>query len=87
MEDTEYFAKPIRENLTEINVDGARADVVAAASKMCKENPDVKAIVLECANLPPYANDIRHATGLPVYDITNLTTFMCQAVAGKPRRV
>jgi len=32
----------------------------------------VRAIVLECTNLPPYADAVRDATGLPVHDITTL---------------
>lgn len=45
-------------------------DVIAA-------NPRVKAILLECTELPPYADAIRHATGLPVYDsITTCDFFM-----------
>lgn len=80
MENSEHFARPIRENLHELDVEGARADHISAARRMCRENPDVRAIVLECTNMPPYAEDIRLATGLPVFDITNLTKFMYRSV-------
>ncbi|KEJ92117.1 hypothetical protein JS73_07815 [Synergistes jonesii] len=80
MEDSPHFARPIRENTCELDVDGARADHMATARKMCRENPDVRAIVLECTNMPPYADDIREATGLPVFDITDLTKFVYGAV-------
>ena len=34
--------------------------------------PEIAAIVLECTNMPPYADAVRAATGLPVHDITTL---------------
>lgn len=45
-----------------------RAELLAAAGAL----GDVSAIVLECTNLPPFAPDLRAATGLPVYDILTL---------------
>ena len=33
---------------------------------------NVGAIVLECTNMAPYADDIRRATGLPVFSILTL---------------
>jgi len=40
-------------------------------------NHHVKAILLECTEMPPYANAIREATGLPVFDaITNCDVIM-----------
>ena len=45
---------------------------VAAAERLVTRRPDVRAIVLECTNLPPYADAVRDAIGLPVHDITTL---------------
>jgi len=50
----------------------ARRATVAAAERLVERRPDVRAIVLECTNLPPYADAVRDATGLPVHDITTL---------------
>jgi hypothetical protein len=37
-----------------------------------ERDPELGAIVLECTNMPPYADLIRSVTGLPVYDLTTL---------------
>ena len=52
--------------------DEACAATVAAAQALQRRRPDLGAIVLECTNMPPYADAVRAATGLPVHDITTL---------------
>ena len=55
-------------------------DVVDRAEKLVRENPGVGVIVLECANLPPYAKAIQDAVNLPVFDFVTLTNFVFSAV-------
>jgi Asp/Glu/hydantoin racemase len=55
-------------------------EVVKTAEKLVSENPDIGAIVLECANLPPYSKAIQDATGLPVFDILTLTRWVHSAL-------
>ena len=50
--------------------------VEAAARALVAETPETGAIVLECANLPPYAARIRRATGRPVFHILNAALTM-----------
>ncbi|MGH6948262.1 MAG: aspartate/glutamate racemase family protein, partial [Kiloniellales bacterium] len=47
----------------------AEAEAVAAALRLIARAPSVGAIVLECANLPPYRSAIEESTGLPVHDL------------------
>jgi len=54
--------------------------VVDLALSLVKKNPDIKAIVLECTNLPPYAAAIRRSLDLPVFDIVSLTHFVYRAL-------
>jgi Asp/Glu/hydantoin racemase len=56
-------------------VDKARVDNVDAALALKSDNPDLGAIVLECTNMCPYAADIQHATGLPVFSIVTFVSW------------
>ena len=50
---------------------------------MCQQHPDIKAILLECSDLPPYAAAIQKATGLPVFDFITLANWVASAVLQK----
>jgi hypothetical protein len=50
----------------------AERQVLAAGDRLLARHPDLQALVLECTNLPPYADALRRATGLPVHDIVTL---------------
>ncbi|MEM8551512.1 MAG: hypothetical protein AAGF45_03970 [Pseudomonadota bacterium] len=53
------------------------AGLLELTSNVIRNNPNIKCILLECTELPPYANAIRYITGLPVYDaVTNCDMFM-----------
>lgn len=66
----------------------AEADVVAAGRALMARAPGVGAVVLECANLPPYRAALSAALGVPVFDLLSLlaeTVFgMADAPAAAP---
>jgi Asp/Glu/hydantoin racemase len=66
------FRATVLDDLAELDEDEARRATVAAAERLVAKRPDVGAIVLECTNMPPYADAVSAATGLPVHDITTL---------------
>ena len=47
----------------------AQTDAVAAARRLVERHPAIDSIVLECTNLPPYADAIERATGRPVHHL------------------
>jgi len=66
------FRATLLDDLDTLDEGEARRATVAAAERLVERRPHVRAIVLECTNLPPYADAVRDATGLPVHDITTL---------------
>ena len=66
------FRATLLDDLETLDEREAKQATVAAAERLVARRPDVRAIVLECTNLPPYADAVRDATGLPVHDITTL---------------
>jgi len=60
----------------------ARAATLAAAARLRERHPAVSTLVLECTNLPPYADALRADTGCTVHD---LTTWLRARCAGPDR--
>ncbi len=61
------FTRAILGDEAELDVEAARADNIDAARDLMRRHPEIGAVVLECTNMTPYAADIRHATGVPVF--------------------
>lgn len=51
-------------------------DVIGAAKALVRKNPQVRAIVLECTNMPPYRDEIARLTGKPIFDLVDLAKEM-----------
>ena len=67
-----HLQRTLLQDLPTLDTDAARQDVLAAVHALRAQHPQINTLVLECTNLPPYADDIRRATGWPVHDITTL---------------
>jgi Asp/Glu/hydantoin racemase len=80
LEKGKHFINTFGRNGDVLDVEGAREEIRLTALQMVEENPDVGAIILECANMPPFAADIRRATNRPVFDIVTLVNFMQHAL-------
>jgi Asp/Glu/hydantoin racemase len=79
LEDSEAF-DTIAKDRDVLHPERLKQDVVERAERLVRENPKVGAIVLECANLPPYAKAIQEAINLPVFDFVTMTNFVFSAV-------
>lgn len=75
MEEAEEFSSVFIEGKFELDVEKCRGEMLEAALELKTSHPDVGAIVLECTNMPPYADAIRKVTGLPVFDIVTLLNY------------
>lgn len=71
--------RTLLEDLPTLDMDDAALQVLAAAARLRSRHPGIDTLVLECTNLPPYADALRCATGLPVHDaVTMLTARMAR---------
>ena len=68
----EEFASAIMENRLHMNFDTAQRSVVSAAVSLQKKSPELRHVVLECTNMPPYAKAIEAATGWQLHSLHQL---------------
>lgn len=68
---SDSLKKTIAQNLPELNRATALTEVLNACDRLTTASPTLKAVILECTNLSPYKQEIRHHTGLAVYDIVD----------------
>ena len=81
------FRATLLEDRTDLDAADAERATVAAALRLVARHPAVDAIVLECTNMPPYAEAVSAATGRPVHDITTLvrSRFPAATASGRTR--
>ncbi len=65
----------------DLNIAKLENEIYEMANSMMKEF-DIGAFILECTDLPPFADGIRKTTGRPVFDFVTLTNYAYQAVYG-----
>ena len=63
--------RTLLEDLPELDAAAAERDTVAAALRLVQRHPDLRSLVLECTNLPPYALAVQRAAGLPVHHLVS----------------
>lgn len=66
------FSQAILANRTSFDEVQCEADLVQAASNLVSAHPNIRAILLECTNMPPHAAAIENSTGLPVRSLNDL---------------
>ncbi|RBW63398.1 aspartate/glutamate racemase family protein [Ruegeria sp. A3M17] len=73
LEDTTEFAEVILRNTrTRMDTDLIETEALDAARSLVLEAPDIRSLVLECTDLPPYASRLQEELRLPVFDLTTL---------------
>ncbi len=76
MEGCPEFEAVVFEGRHELDVERMEAEVVGVTRRLLGTHPNVRALVLECSLLPPFAKAVQQATGLPVFDFTTLVTMV-----------
>ena len=75
--------RTLLQDLPTLDEADAQAQVLAAAQRLRARAPGIDTLVLECTNLPPYADALRAATGLQVLDVVTLLNARMAALAGR----
>ncbi len=64
--------RTLLDNLPTLDAAQAQADVLEAATRLLRRHPQIRHVLLECANMPPYADAVAQATGRPVHHLLTL---------------
>lgn len=83
LEENREWRKIFESPESPMDVDRFRCDLIDLTQRHASEQC-VHAILLECTDLPPFADDIRRETGLPVFDFVTLLNYIQHAVIGNP---
>lgn len=59
-----------------LDEDAVKEEMKKATAAFAAKHPELKAIILECTNMPPYKHAIREVTDLPIFDITTLVNYI-----------
>jgi Asp/Glu/hydantoin racemase len=84
LQDAPAFRASILEGQGWIDNDAVRDEVVATATSLVAEHPEIRALLLECSDMPPYAAAVQRATGVPVWDFTTLIGWIQAGVVRRP---
>merc|ERR1719247_303608 len=68
-----------------VDVEFVTPGIVKLIQDNLKKFPTVRAIIMECTELPPYSDAVRAATGLPVWDAITNADFFISAYKDNPR--
>ena len=80
LEDYHEWSKIFTNPNEKFNMEVVKNEILDAAKNLYESNPELGAIVLECTDLPPFADFIREETGLPVFDFNSLAVYVALGV-------
>lgn len=84
LEEVQLFEEMSYHDRHDIDFEQLERDVIAVARKLIEREPAVRALLLECSLLPPFAVGIQIAVCLPVFDFTHMINFMHSAMVRQP---
>ena len=83
-QDVPIFGKAVADGL-KVDWEAATPHIVQKALDTVKENPELRAFIFECTELPPYSDAVREATGLPVFDSITTSNAFIASMQDNPR--
>jgi hypothetical protein len=86
LQDCPAFCRFAIEESGTLDAEAVEAEVVNTARKLARRFKSVRALLLECSLLPPYAAAVQQATGLPVFDYVTMIDHVFSAVVTRRYR-
>jgi Asp/Glu/hydantoin racemase len=83
MQDQVHFYQAILDEKGGLDFEKVEAEVVQVAKNLVAGDEKIKAILLECSDLPPYAASVQEAVNLPVFDYTTMINYVFSALVRK----
>ena len=80
LEDCREWGKIFHAPDDDVDLKLIEGEVVGVALEAKRRHPEIGAFVLECTDLPPFAQTIREGTECPVFDIVTMTNYVYQAI-------
>lgn len=80
IEDTGEFRKVRQDPAAVLDEARFREEVLGAVRALVQRHPEIRAIVLECTDLPPCSEALRRELGLPVFDYVTLMHWVDSAI-------
>lgn len=78
------FTAAVCDERGELDFEGVKAEAVEVAQTLVRDHPEVRALLFECVDLPPYAHAVQEKVSLPVFDMTTLIEHFYSALVRKP---
>ncbi len=83
LENALEFKSAVLEEKGSLDSDIIETEVVEAVRSLTSKEPRVRAVLLECSVLPPYAGAVYRETGLPVFDYLTMINYVFTALVKK----
>jgi aspartate/glutamate racemase len=86
MEDAAEFPRVFVEGQTRLDREKVGLEMVRAAERLAGDHPEIGALVLECTNMPPYAQAVQAVVNVPVFDVVTMVRLAHAVVNQDPYR-
>ncbi|BCH26980.1 hypothetical protein [Mesorhizobium sp. L-8-3] len=81
IEEGEYVRNALARPFVRTSVNQIEQEVAACVAQLRIESPEIAILLFECTGFPCVTDVLRHKTGLPIYDITDLCRLTLAAIA------
>ena len=86
LEDSQQFYRFAIQETGSLDTEAVEKEVVTIARNMVADNPQIRALLLECSLLPPYGAAVQDAVNLPVFDYITMINYVFAAVVKRQYR-